>query len=256
MLALIGGTGFENDGIITDCDEVLVETPWGAPSAPLVFGCLGGEEVIFLRRHGARHEWAPHRIPYRANLWALKKAGATGVIGVGTVGGIGEAMTAGTLMVPDQLLDYTWGREHTYYDSPEAGVKHIDFTLPFDENLSGLLVRAARRTGNTIVEGGCYACTQGPRLETAAEVQRFARDGANVIGMTLYPECALARELELPYAGLCVSVNSAAGLRESRKVIRFEALAEAVNRAVAGAVEVVREALRLERELREENGLA
>ncbi len=249
MHALIGGTGFEEDGILTDCEEVTMETPWGAPSAPLVFGRLGGRRVVFLRRHGVRHEHAPHVIPYRANLWALKHAGAKGVIAVATTGGIGEGFRPGTLAVPDQVIDYTWGREHTYYTSAETGVRHVDFTLPFDEALSRVLVRAAREAGYAVVDGGVYACTQGPRLESAAEVRRYARDGANMIGMTMCPECALARELELPYAGLCVSVNSAAGMGESRRAIHFEELKDDVSRGVSAAVDVVKAALAiLERE--------
>ncbi|WP_295479427.1 S-methyl-5'-thioinosine phosphorylase [Sutterella sp.] len=243
MFALIGGTGFEESGILTDCEEVTVETPYGAPAAPLVYGKLGGTPLVFLRRHGARHEFAPHRVPYRANLWALKAAGVEGVIAVATVGGVGEAMGPGMLMVPDQILDYTWGREHTYYDSPEAGVKHVDFTYPFDAGVCDLLIKSARRVGRAVMAEGVYACTQGPRLESAAEVRRFARDGANVIGMTLCPECALARELDLPYGALCVSVNSAAGLRESRRAIRFDGLKAQVAEGVAAAVDVVREAL-------------
>lgn len=244
MLALIGGTGFEEAGIIAEPEEIEMETPYGRPSAPLVFGRFGGRRVVFLRRHGVRHEFAPHRIPYRANLWALKKAGATGVIAVATVGGIADGLLPGDLMVPTQLIDYTWGREHTYYDSPEAGVRHIDFTQPFDAKLALRLVDSARRSGRTIVADGCYACTQGPRLETAAEIARFRRDGANAVGMTLYPECALARELDLPYAAICVIVNSAAGLRESKHAIRFEELKPVIDRAVADAVDVVRGAVR------------
>lgn len=245
MLALIGGTGFDRPGIIEDPEEIDMETPYGRPSAPLIFGRLGSRPIVFLRRHGVHHEYAPHRVPYRANIWALQRAGVEGIIGVATVGGIGEALLPGDLMVPDQLIDYTWGRECTYYDSPDAGVKHIDFTMPFDQALSALLISAARRLGKTIVADGVYACTQGPRLETAAEVARYARDGANVIGMTAYPECALARELELPYAAICQIVNSAAGLRESKRAIRFEALKDAADRAAKGAVDVVEEAVRI-----------
>lgn len=243
MLALIGGTGFDRPGIIEDPEEIDMETPYGRPSAPLIFGRLGSRPIVFLRRHGVHHEYAPHRVPYRANIWALERAGVEGIIGVATVGGIGEALLPGDLMVPDQLIDYTWGRECTYYDSPDAGVKHIDFTMPFDQALSSLLINAARRLGKTIVADGVYACTQGPRLETAAEVARYARDGANVIGMTAYPECALARELELPYAAICPIVNSAAGLRESKRAIRFEALKDAADRAAKSAVDVVEEAV-------------
>jgi 5'-deoxy-5'-methylthioadenosine phosphorylase len=245
MLALIGGTGFDRPGIIEDPEEIDMETPYGRPSAPLIFGRLGSRPIVFLRRHGVHHEYAPHRVPYRANIWALQRAGVEGIIGVATVGGIGEALLPGDLMVPDQLIDYTWGRECTYYDSPDAGVKHIDFTMPFDQALSALLINAARRLGKTIVADGVYACTQGPRLETAAEVARYARDGANVIGMTAYPECALARELDLPYAAICPIVNSAAGLRESKRAIRFEALKDAADRAAKSAVDVVEEAVRI-----------
>lgn len=142
MLALIGGTGFDRPGIIEDPEEIDMETPYGRPSAPLIFGRLGSRPIVFLRRHGVHHEYAPHRVPYRANIWALQRAGVEGIIGVATVGGIGEALLPGDLMVPDQLIDYTWGRECTYYDSPDAGVKHIDFTMPFDQALSALLISA------------------------------------------------------------------------------------------------------------------
>ena len=180
MYALIGGSGFEGNDVIRVTEEVEMTTPYGAPSAPIVFGTLGGVEIAFLRRHGVRHEYAPHRVPYRANLWALSKLKLSGVIAVGTVGGIAPALGPGALAVPDQLIDYTWGREVTYFDSPETGVRHVDMTWPFDRSLSRRLVMAAGRLGVAVEEKGVYAATQGPRLETAAEVERMRRDGADM----------------------------------------------------------------------------
>ena len=243
MYALIGGSGFTSDDVIADREEVEIETPYGRTSAPIVIGRLGRAQVAFLRRHGRRHEYAPHLVPSRANLWALSRLHVEGVVAVGTVGGIPSDMGPGGIAVPDQLLDCTWGREVTYYDSPEAGVKHIDFTYPFDRPLSAELVRAAERIGRRVKPDGVYACTQGPRLETKAEVERLRRAGADMIGMTLYPECALARELGLAYSGICVSVNHAAGIGDSSEKIDFESLKDEVERTVADVVAVVREAL-------------
>lgn len=244
MLALIGGSGFSGPGVLTDTETVEIDTPYGAPSAPIVLGKLGGTPVAFLLRHGPGHRFAPHTVPYRANLWALKKLGVEGVVGVATVGGIAGPLGPGGIAVPDQLIDYTWGREVTYYDRPEAGVKHVDMTHPFGRGLREELIAAAAALGKDLMTEGTYACTQGPRLETAAEVRRYARDGADMIGMTLYPECALARELDLPYAGICVSVNHAAGMGDSKDEIDFESLHDVVERAVAKVVEVVEETLR------------
>lgn len=243
MLALIGGSGFTNDDVVTDREEVEMTTPYGAPSAPLVFGRLGGKPIVFLRRHGRSHEFAPHNVPSRANLWALKHAGVEGVVAAGTVGGAELDLGPGAICIPDQILDYTWGRPSTYYDAPAAGLKHIDFTHPFDEALRAQLIGAAKRLGRSVRPTGVYACTQGPRLETAAEVRRIVRDGGQLIGMTLMPEAALARELGLPYAGICVSVNHAAGIGDSAAGIDFEALRGDVERAVLDLVAIVREAL-------------
>lgn len=244
MLALIGGSGFTNNNLITDSEEIVMTTPYGSPSAPLVFGKLGGTPVVFLLRHGRAHEHAPHRVPSRANIWALRQAGAEGIIAVGTVGGIDPDLGPGAIAVPDQLIDCTWGREVTYYDDPAAGVKHVDMTNPFDEPLRKKLLAAAAAIGVKAKDGGVYVCTQGPRLETAAEVRRYQRDGGDMIGMTLYPECALARELGIPYAGICVSVNHAAGIGESKAGIDFDALKDIVERAVQGAAAVVCEAVK------------
>lgn len=240
MYALIGGSGFTSNDVVTDREEIEMTTPYGAPSAPLVFGRLGGTPIVFLRRHGVNHQFAPHRVPSRANLWALKQAGVEGVIAVATVGGIAADMGPGAIALPDQLVDYTWGREVTYYDTPEAGVKHVDMTHPYDRTLSAGLAAAAARIGRTVRTGGVYAATQGPRLETAAEVERYRRDGADMIGMTVYPECALARELGLAYAPVCVSVNHAAGIGTSNEGIDFESLKDTVAEAVVSVVDIAK----------------
>lgn len=245
MLALIGGSGFTNDDVIENRREIVVDTPWGKPSAPLIEGTLKGTPILFLRRHGVKHEFAPHHVPSRANLWALKDMGVSGVIAVGTVGGIASDMGPGRIAVPNQLIDYTWGREVTYYDDfAKYGMKHVDMTWPFDRTLSQQLIDAAQRFGTDIRCEGVYACTQGPRLETAAEVCRMQRDGADMIGMTLYPECALAREIDLPYAGICVSVNHAAGMGDCADEIDFASLESSLQKAVSGVVDIVAEAIK------------
>lgn len=245
MLALIGGSGFTNDDVIENRREIVMETPWGQPSAPLIEGTLKGTPILFLRRHGVKHEFAPHCVPSRANLWALKELGVSGVIAVGTVGGIASDMGPGRIAVPDQLIDYTWGREVSYYDDfGKFGMKHVDMTWPFDRALSRTLLDAADRLNKDVRREGVYACTQGPRLETAAEVRRMQRDGADMIGMTLYPECALAREIDLPYAGICVSVNHAAGMGDCADEIDFASLESSLQKAVSGVVDIVAEAIK------------
>lgn len=245
MLALIGGSGFTNDDVIENRREIVLDTPWGKPSAPLIEGTLKGTPILFLRRHGVKHEFAPHHVPSRANLWALKDMGVSGVIAVGTVGGIASDMGPGRIAVPNQLIDYTWGREVTYYDDfAKYGMKHVDMTWPFDRTLSQQLIDAAQRLRTDIRCEGVYACTQGPRLETAAEVRRMQRDGVDMIGMTLYPECALAREIDLPYAGICVSVNHAAGMGDCADEIDFASLESSLQKAVNGVVDIVAEAIK------------
>lgn len=186
-------------------------TAWGNPSAPVVLGRLGDAEVVFLARHGDPHVIPPHRVNYRANLWALRESGASAVLAVAAVGGIHAALGPGTLVVPDQLVDYTYGRGHTYYEDELDHVTHIDFTSPYDARLRKTLLTAATTVGAAVIDGGCYAATQGPRLETAGEIRRLERDGCDLVGMTGMPEAALARELALPYACLAVVVNWAAG---------------------------------------------
>jgi 5'-methylthioinosine phosphorylase len=185
-----------------------VSTPYGDASAPLQVGELGAHEVVFLARHGQPHRIAPHLINYRANLWLLKQAGVEAVLAVNAVGGIHPAFGPGAMIVPHQVIDYTWGRESSFGDA--SNLLHIDLTYPYDADWRARLAAAAA-ADDRLYDFGVYACTQGPRLETAAEVERLARDGCDLVGMTGMPEAALARELELPYASLCLSVNAAAG---------------------------------------------
>ena len=216
MLAVIGGSGLAKLVRLESIRRQVIRTPWGAPSCALSFGLFEETPIVFLARHGYGHTIAPHDINYRANLWALKEAGATGILAVGTVGGIRSDVRPGTLVVPDQIIDYTMGREGSFYTGPDQPVVHIDFTQPYDEAMRQRLLGAAAALGEAVIDGGCYGCTQGPRLETAAEVGRLARDGCDLVGMTGMPEAALARELELPYAMLAVVANPAAGLEGSR----------------------------------------
>jgi 5'-deoxy-5'-methylthioadenosine phosphorylase len=213
----------------------VVSTPYGAPSAPLVFGRLDKRDIVFLARHGENHQFPPHKINYRANLWAIREQGVRNIVSVASVGGIGRNFGAGVLAVPDQILDYTWGRDSSYFDGENGEVKHIDFTQPYCELLRVRLTDAAHRAGETVHTGGTYAATQGPRLESAAEIARLARDGADMVGMTGMPEAALARELGLCYATLALVVNAAAGTGTSASAIDLQQ-AESVGRQLMARV--------------------
>lgn len=214
LLAVIGGSGLDAYEGLAITDQRIVETPYGFPSAALSFGTLDGCEMVFLARHGEAHQIPPHRINYRANIWALQHVGVSEVIAVAAVGGISQGFGPGTLCIPDQLIDYTWGRDHTYFDGGEAGVEHIDFTEPYCEPLRQRLLKHAQVLSLSPQSSGCYAATQGPRLETPAEIARLARDGCDLVGMTGMPEAALARELGLCYACCALVVNWAAGKGE------------------------------------------
>ena len=207
-LAVIGGSGLT----VLDGLELVrrepVDTPWGEPSAPLNHGRLEGVGITFLARHGAPHVIAPHRINYRANVWALHHAGVRRIIAVAAVGGIRSGLDSGAIAIPDQIVDYTWCRGHTFF---EDGAEHVDFTRPYCERLRAGLLDAARRAGTGATDGGTYAAMQGPRLESAAEIDRLERDGCDFVGMTGMPEAALARELGMHYAHCAVVSNRAAG---------------------------------------------
>ena len=222
MLAIIGGTGLTQLSSLEIVRREVARTPYGEPSGALTFGSLCNQPAVFLARHGYGHTIPPHLVNYRANIWALKQAKVSAIVSVASVGGIREDFEPGTLVIPDQIIDYTWGRKSTYYDGGEQPVRHIDFTHPYDKNLRQRLIDAARAAGEFVFDGGVYATTQGPRLETAAEINRFERDGADLVGMTGMPEALLARELDLPYAAINVVVNSAAGRSSSADVIHFD----------------------------------
>lgn len=210
-IGVIGGSGL---GEIENLDVIhreMVNTPYGSPSCPVVFGSMCGEEIIFIPRHGMAHTIAPHNINYRANLWALKKLGVTRVIAINAVGGITEKMSPLKLVFPHQIIDYTHSRQQTYYDEGSRKVIHIDFTNPYDISLCQTLSKVAEESNIIHESQAVYGATQGPRLETAAEIMRMERDGCDIVGMTGMPEAGLARELGLHYASVSVVVNWAAG---------------------------------------------
>ena len=224
LIAIIGGSGLTNLKNLEITRREVMRTPYGEPSTPLVYGHLGGQDAVFLARHGHGHTIPPHEVNYRANIWALKEAGATHVIAINAVGGINAALPPGSLIFPDQIIDYTYGRSHTYFGNEQKSVTHIDFTFPYCDEIRQVLIRAARTAKIPAAEHGTYAATQGPRFESVAEVKRLEKDGADIVGMTGMPETSLARELGLCYASISVIANPAAG--KSEGVIRLKEIEE------------------------------
>lgn len=211
-IAVIGGTGLTQLKDLEITRRQVMHTPYGEPSGPLVFGRLNEIEIVFLPRHGARHTIPPHQVNYRANIWALRNAGVDYVVAVAAVGGIADEMKPGVVAIPDQIIDYTWSRANTFFDGgDEQGVTHIDMTWPYSETVRQTLIHAIDELDIAAVDHGTYGATQGPRLETAAEIDRLERDGCDLVGMTGMPEAALARELGLNYACSAVIANWAAG---------------------------------------------
>lgn len=211
MLAIIGGSGFTNFMALPIISQESIKTPFGTPSDPIIRGRINDKEILFLPRHGSTHSIPPHQINYRANLWALHHCGAKKVIGITAVGGISQNLSPQTLVIPDQIIDYTYNRPHTFFEQEYNPVKHIDFTYPYCEELRQELLIVASLLNLAVVNGGTYGATQGPRLETANEIKRMEQDGCNIVGMTGMPEAALARELEMCYANCALVVNWAAG---------------------------------------------
>ncbi len=211
-LAIIGGTGLSQIEALQLIESKTLETPYGQPSADYLLAELYGKPLVFLARHGNPHRIAPHKINYRANIWGLKALGVTEIIGVAAVGGISSAMAPGHIAIPDQIIDYSYGREHTFFADNLQHVTHIDFTLPYSSVLRDRIILAAKHAGIDINSNGVYGCTQGPRLETAAEIKRLAQDGCDLVGMTGMPEAALAKELDLAYANISVVANWGAGV--------------------------------------------
>lgn len=217
-LAVIGGSGLYQFPGLENASRHTLDTPYGTPSGAIVCGDFAGKRVAFLARHGESHSLPPHRVNYRANLWALHQLGAQQVVGVNAVGGLRAELGPRTLVLPDQLIDYTHGRLASFCDMEGAEVEHIDFSEPYSASLRQTLLAAAQRSGLSLIDGGCYGATQGPRLETRAEIARMKRDGCDLVGMTGMPEAALARELKLDYACLALVANYAAGCGDEAEI--------------------------------------
>ncbi len=236
-IGIIGGTGLTELPGLQITGTKSVTTAWGAPSAPLVFGVLAGRPVVFLARHGNPHRILPHQVNYRANIQALKAAGVTTIIGVNAVGGIHPDMGPAQVVIPDQLIDYTWGRASTFFEGDLDAVTHIDFSFPYTDAARQVLIEAARKAGVAAVTFGVYGATQGPRLETVAEISRLERDGCHLVGMTGMPEAALAAEAELNYVCLALVVNWAAG--KSDHIITMAEIEAAIEAGMSGVKHIL-----------------
>lgn len=232
MLAIIGGSGLTKLANLEVGRRKVARTPYGEPSGALTYGRIGDRDVVFLARHGYGHTIAPHEVNYRANLWALKHAGVDSVVSVASVGGIRNDIWPGTILLPHQIIDYTWGRASTFFEGPGSPVNHIDFTEPYSRELRASLLKAAAACGERIMDGGVYAATQGPRLETAAEINRLERDGADIVGMTGMPEASLAREISLEYAAIAVVANYAAGRGDSERAVPLDRIEAVLDEAM------------------------
>ena len=232
MLAIIGGSGLTQLSSLEVERHKVMRTPYGEPSGALTFGRIGACEVIFLARHGYGHTIPPHEVNYRANLWALREAGADTIVSVASVGGIRNDIWPGTLVLPHQVIDYTWGRAATFFEGPGQPVNHIDFTEPYSRALREALLGAANAVGERSMDGGVYAATQGPRLETAAEINRLEGDGADIVGMTGMPEASLAREIGLAYAAIAVVANYAAGRGDSERAVPLDKIQAVLDEAL------------------------
>jgi 5'-methylthioinosine phosphorylase len=233
MLGIIGGSGLTELANLDVVRREVVRSPWGEASGPLSFGRICNQDVVFLPRHGHGHTIPPHLVNYRANIDALKRAGVSAIVSVASVGGIHADMHPGALIVPHQIIDYTWGRDNSFQNGHHEQVVHIDFTHPYDAGVRRSVLAAALEQGESVIDGAVYAATQGPRLETAAEIIRLERDGADIVGMTGMPEAALAKEAELPYAALCVVANWAAGKGNSSETVCFEEIEKVLQSAMA-----------------------
>ena len=238
MLAIIGGTGLTQLANLEVSRRQVVRTPYGEPSGPLTFGAIRSVPVIFLARHGYGHTIPPHQVNYRANLWALKEQSAREIVSVVSVGGIRRDLGPGTIVIPHQIIDYTWGRASTFFEG-EAPVRHIDFTEPFAARLRTRLLAAAKKSGEAAGDGAVYAATQGPRLETAAEIDRLEKEGADIVGMTGMPEAALAREIDLDYAAVAAVVNHAAGRGASVRGVSQQQIEEVLKDVVGRVCRII-----------------
>lgn len=216
-LAVIGGSGLYSLGEAFSEESIL--TPWSTEPVTVTHSRLNGRDILFLPRHGKTHRIPPHRIPSREQIWALRELQADTIVAVNAVGGIHPDCLAGSLVIPDQIIDYSWGRPHTFFDGLDNLASHCDFTDPYHQKTRLTLLEACHQLGFKCRDGATYACTQGPRLESRAEIKKLANDGADIVGMTGMPEAALAREAGLAYASLALVVNAAAGLGGDNLII-------------------------------------
>ncbi len=240
-IAIIGGTGLTNMPGLTVKYREMVKTIYGAPSCPLIHGELNGTEVTFLARHGRRHTIPPHMVNYRANLMALHEVGATHIIALAAVGGIADDCLDKTIVIPDQIIDYTYGRAHTFHGDKHDKFDHIDFTEPYSASVRGCLLKAGQSAGVPHLTEGVYGATQGPRLETAAEITRMERDGCTIVGMTGMPEASLARELGIEYGCCAMVVNRAPG--KAATGIDFRDIEQNVHDSIDAVRKILAEAM-------------
>jgi len=241
---IIGGSALSDIEQLESARRETMNTPYGPPSSPLLRGRIDGHDIVFIHRHGFEHNIAPHEINYRANLYAMKLSGVSHVIAVGAVGGITEHMMPITLVTPDQIIDYTWGRKQTFSEASAEAVRHVDFTWPYDDGLREAISRSAVALQLPLVTRGVYAAVQGPRLETAAEIARMERDGCDIVGMTAMPEAALARELGIRYACIAVVVNWAAG-KGSQTAVSLSEIDENIRRGMSSVRQLLAHTLPL-----------
>ncbi|MBF0264255.1 MAG: S-methyl-5'-thioinosine phosphorylase [Gammaproteobacteria bacterium] len=243
MLAIIGGTGLTDYKGLEIIESKMISTPYGYPSSELTLAKLYGKSLIFFARHGKEHTVPPHKVNYRANIWALKSEGVESIVAVNAVGGLHPDFSPGSIVLPDQIIDYTYDRLHTYFDENIHSVTHIDFTYPYTKSVIDKLSQAALNADISIYQHGTYGCTQGPRLETAAEINRLIKDGCDLVGMTAMPEAALARELELEYASINIVANWGAGLSDD--VITMNDIEKVVSHAIDKVKTIIGEFVKL-----------
>jgi len=238
IVAIIGGSGLDAIEDLEITNRKVVRTPYGDPSGIVTAGNLYGRSFVFLPRHGSQHTIPPHKINYRANIWALKDYGVDTIIAFAAVGAIDDNLIPGAIVIPDQLIDYTWGREHTFYDGTSESVQHVEFDTPYSAVTRRQLIQAAKKAELSAITEGTYAVTQGPRFETPAEIVKLERDGATIVGMTGMPEAILARELQIDYACVAIVVNPAAG--KGDEVISIEKIKVFLETGSATALSILK----------------